>query len=149
MLVGGVDRVFEIGRVFRNEGLSRRHNPEFTMLEVYQAYSDFRGMMTLIYDLVQHLCNTVIGKTRIKCQDSDEVGPPPGLPARPDHVVKVDDERVLVFQRHVLVRMTVRLRSLPTVMVVPVVFVVDMGVFVLHRVVPVLELRGIVGRPQN
>ncbi|MEO6569894.1 MAG: amino acid--tRNA ligase-related protein, partial [Opitutaceae bacterium] len=44
MLVGGFDRVFEIGRIFRNEGVSRRHNPEFTMLEVYQAYSDYRGM---------------------------------------------------------------------------------------------------------
>ena len=47
MLVGGFDRVFEVGRVFRNEGLSRRHNPEFTMLEAYQAYSDYRGMMEL------------------------------------------------------------------------------------------------------
>ena len=47
MLVAGEDRVFEIGRVFRNEGLSRRHNPEFTMLELYQAYTDFRGMMQL------------------------------------------------------------------------------------------------------
>jgi hypothetical protein len=47
LLVGGFDRVFEIGRNFRNEGISRRHNPEFTMLEVYQAYSDYRGMMTL------------------------------------------------------------------------------------------------------
>ncbi len=61
MLVGGFDRVFELGRVFRNEGLSRRHNPEFTMLEVYQAYTDYRGMMTLVYDLVQHLCKTVFG----------------------------------------------------------------------------------------
>ncbi len=48
MLVAGYDRVFEIGRNFRNEGVSRRHNPEFTMLEVYQAYSDYRGMMTLV-----------------------------------------------------------------------------------------------------
>ena len=43
LLVGGFDRVFEVGRVFRNEGLSRRHNPEFTMLEAYQAYTDYRG----------------------------------------------------------------------------------------------------------
>ena len=66
MLVGGVDRVFELGRVFRNEGLSRKHNPEFTMLEVDQAYTDYRGMMTLVYDLVQHLCKTVIGSTQIQ-----------------------------------------------------------------------------------
>jgi lysyl-tRNA synthetase class 2 len=48
LLVGGIDRVFEIGRIFRNEGISRKHNPEFTMLEVYQAYSDHRGMMVLV-----------------------------------------------------------------------------------------------------
>ncbi|MEL0005371.1 MAG: amino acid--tRNA ligase-related protein, partial [Opitutales bacterium] len=55
MLVGGFDRVFEVGRVFRNEGLSRRHNPEFTMLEAYQAYSDFRGMMELTRSLIQQV----------------------------------------------------------------------------------------------
>jgi len=61
MLVAGEDRVFEIGRVFRNEGLSRRHNPEFTMLELYQAYTDFRGMMELTRALIRHLAQTVIG----------------------------------------------------------------------------------------
>lgn len=66
MLVGGYDRVFEIGRNFRNEGLSRRHNPEFTMIELYQAYSDYRGMMALVYDLIQYLCKSVIGKTTLK-----------------------------------------------------------------------------------
>ncbi|OIR01830.1 lysine--tRNA ligase [mine drainage metagenome] len=66
MLVGGYDRVFEIGRNFRNEGLSRRHNPEFTMLEVYQAYSDHRGMMTLIKDMLTTLCRDVLGTTKIK-----------------------------------------------------------------------------------
>jgi lysyl-tRNA synthetase, class II len=65
LLVGGIDRVFEIGRNFRNEGISRRHNPEFTMLEVYQAYSDYRGMMTLIRELLQSLCRDVLGRTRI------------------------------------------------------------------------------------
>jgi len=65
MLVGGFDRVFEIGRNFRNEGISRRHNPEFTMLEVYQAYSDYRGMMTLIKDLLMSLCTTVLGTSEI------------------------------------------------------------------------------------
>lgn len=60
MLVGGYDRVFEIGRNFRNEGVSRRHNPEFTMLEVYQAYSDYRGMMTLVQDLLRYLVREVI-----------------------------------------------------------------------------------------
>ncbi len=61
MLVAGYDRVFEIGRNFRNEGISRRHNPEFTMLEVYQAYSDYRGMMILIRDLLTSLCRDVLG----------------------------------------------------------------------------------------
>jgi len=60
MLVAGFDRVFEIGRNFRNEGLSRRHNPEFTMLEVYQAYSDHRGMMDLVRELVQTLARDVL-----------------------------------------------------------------------------------------
>lgn len=63
MLVGGYDRVFEIGRNFRNEGVSRRHNPEFTMLEVYQAYSDYRGMMTLVQDLLRHLVRDVVKPT--------------------------------------------------------------------------------------
>ena len=66
MLVGGYDRVFEIGRNFRNEGISRRHNPEFTMLEVYQAYSDHRGMMVLIREMILSLCHGVLGKTKIK-----------------------------------------------------------------------------------
>jgi lysyl-tRNA synthetase class 2 len=66
MLVAGYDRVFEIGRNFRNEGVSRRHNPEFTMLEVYQAYSDYRGMMTLIKDLLTTLCLDVLGTSEIK-----------------------------------------------------------------------------------
>jgi lysyl-tRNA synthetase class 2 len=65
MLVGGEDRVFEIGRVFRNEGLSRRHNPEFTMLELYQAYTDFRGMMELTQGLIRHVAQTVIGSLDI------------------------------------------------------------------------------------
>lgn len=66
MLVGGWDRVFEIGRIFRNEGVSRRHNPEFTMLEVYEAYSDYRGMMALIRDLLTSLCRDVLGPMKIK-----------------------------------------------------------------------------------
>ena len=66
LLVGGYDRVYEIGRNFRNEGVSRRHNPEFTMLEVYQAYSDHRGMMVLIKDMLTMLCRDVLGVSKIK-----------------------------------------------------------------------------------
>lgn len=72
-LVGGIDRVFEIGRVFRNEGLSRKHNPEFTMLEVYQAYSDFRGMMELIRSLVQQVCRDVLGSTTVARAEGGEI----------------------------------------------------------------------------
>ncbi len=61
LLVGGFDRVFEVGRVFRNEGLSRRHNPEFTMLEAYQAYSDYRGMMELTQSLIQQVAQNALG----------------------------------------------------------------------------------------
>ena len=73
MLVGGWDRVFEIGRNFRNEGISRKHNPEFTMLEVYQAYSDHRGMMLLIRDLLTTLCRDVLGTCEIKHGPSGQV----------------------------------------------------------------------------
>ena len=69
LLVGGEERVFEIGRVFRNEGLSRRHNPEFTMLELYEAYTDFRGMMTLTQGLIQHVAQSVIGSLEIPRPD--------------------------------------------------------------------------------
>src|SRR5271170_7696096 len=65
MLVGGIDRVFEMGRIFRNEGISRKHNPEFTMLELYQAYSDHRGMMVLIRDMIGTLCRDVLGTDKV------------------------------------------------------------------------------------
>ncbi len=73
LLVGGYDRVYEIGRIFRNEGVSRKHNPEFTMLEVYQAYSDYRGMMELIRSLLQSLCREVLGKMEIPHPASGQV----------------------------------------------------------------------------
>ncbi|MFO1475978.1 MAG: lysine--tRNA ligase [Verrucomicrobiota bacterium] len=66
MLVGGVDRVFEIGRVFRNEGLSRRHNPEFTMLEAYQAFGDYESMMELVQGLVCHVAENVVDRLVIE-----------------------------------------------------------------------------------
>ncbi|MBK8859026.1 MAG: lysine--tRNA ligase [Opitutaceae bacterium] len=73
LLVAGYDRVFEIGRNFRNEGISRRHNPEFTMLEVYQAYSDYRGMMVLIKNLLTTLCLDVLGTSEIRHAASGEM----------------------------------------------------------------------------
>jgi len=65
LLVGGFDRVYEIGRNFRNEGISRRHNPEFTMLEVYQAYGDHRGMMILVKEMLTMLGREVLGTMKI------------------------------------------------------------------------------------
>ncbi len=66
LIVGGVDKVYEIGRVFRNEGMDTKHNPEFTLIELYQAYTDFNGMMELSESLIRHLAKTVIGTTQIK-----------------------------------------------------------------------------------
>ncbi|WP_317929401.1 lysine--tRNA ligase [Halioxenophilus sp. WMMB6] len=66
LVVGGFDRVFEINRNFRNEGLSTRHNPEFTMLEFYQAYADYHDLMDLTEDMLRQLAETVLGSTTIK-----------------------------------------------------------------------------------
>src|ERR1017187_2996405 len=71
MLVGGVDKVFEIGRVFRNEGLSRKHNPEFTMLEAYEAYGDYESMMELVQGLVCHVAENVIDTLFIEHKDAE------------------------------------------------------------------------------
>ncbi|MBO4360152.1 MAG: lysine--tRNA ligase [Eubacteriaceae bacterium] len=65
LIVGGLEKVYEIGRVFRNEGLDARHNPEFTLMELYQAYTDYRGMMDLTEDMFRHLARTVCGTTLI------------------------------------------------------------------------------------
>ena len=65
LIVGGFERVYEIGRVFRNEGVDTRHNPEFTLMELYQAYTDYHGMMDLTENLYRHLAETVVGSTKI------------------------------------------------------------------------------------
>ncbi len=65
LIVGGFDRVYEIGRVFRNEGLDTRHNPEFTLMELYQAYTDYHGMMDLTENLYRHVAQEVLGTTKI------------------------------------------------------------------------------------
>ena len=71
LVVGGFERVFEIARVFRNEGLSPRHNPEFTMLELYQAYADWTDIMSLVEELVAHLAIELLGTTSITYQGRD------------------------------------------------------------------------------
>ncbi len=65
LIVGGMERVYEIGRVFRNEGLDTRHNPEFTLMELYQAYTDYEGMMELTESMFRYLAEKVCGSTKI------------------------------------------------------------------------------------
>ena len=65
LIVGGLERVYEIGRVFRNEGLDTRHNPEFTLMELYQAYTDYNGMMDLTENMYRHVAQEVLGTTTI------------------------------------------------------------------------------------
>jgi lysyl-tRNA synthetase class 2 len=77
LVIGGLDRVYEIGRDFRNEGVSKKHNPEFSMLEVYQAYADYTDMMELTENLVAHAAMEVLGRTRIERDGSEiELAPP-------------------------------------------------------------------------
>jgi lysyl-tRNA synthetase class 2 len=66
LIVGGFDKVYEIGRVFRNEGISTKHNPEFTMLEIYEAYADYNDMMTMVEDMVCYIAGEIMDKTEIK-----------------------------------------------------------------------------------
>ena len=65
LIVGGLEKVYEIGRVFRNEGLDTRHNPEFTLMELYQAYTDYHGMMDLTENLYRFVAQEVLGTTHI------------------------------------------------------------------------------------
>ena len=65
LIVGGLERVYEIGRVFRNEGLDTRHNPEFTLMELYQAYTDYHGMMDLTENMYRYVAQEVLGTTKI------------------------------------------------------------------------------------
>ena len=65
LIVGGLEKVYEIGRIFRNEGMDTRHNPEFTTIELYQAYTDYNGMMDITEDMVIHCCEKVLGTTKV------------------------------------------------------------------------------------
>jgi lysyl-tRNA synthetase class 2 len=71
LLVGGIDKVYEIGRNFRNEGLSRKHNPEFTMLEAYQAYGDYESMVELVQSMICHVAQKVLGTFVIQHKDAE------------------------------------------------------------------------------
>lgn len=77
LIVGGMERVYEIGRVFRNEGLDTRHNPEFTLMELYQAYTDYYGMMELSENLYRHVAQEVLGTTLVTYGDVEiDLGKP-------------------------------------------------------------------------
>ena len=77
LVVGGFERVYELGRIFRNEGISTRHNPEFTSVEIYQAYADYTDMMALTEQLLAHVCQQVCGSTSISYQGTDiDLAPP-------------------------------------------------------------------------
>jgi len=77
LIVGGFERVYEIGRNFRNEGMSTKHNPEFTMIELYQAYTDYNGMMEISEDLISKACLAVNGTLQIKFGEHElDLSPP-------------------------------------------------------------------------
>lgn len=77
LIVGGMERVYEIGRVFRNEGLDTRHNPEFTLMELYQAYTDYKGMMDLTENMFRHIAEQICGSTTVPYADVEiDLGKP-------------------------------------------------------------------------
>ena len=77
LIIGGLERVYEIGRVFRNEGVDTRHNPEFTLMELYQAYTDYYGMMELTESMFRYLAEKVCGTTTIVYGDKEiDLGKP-------------------------------------------------------------------------
>ncbi len=77
LIVGGMEKVYEIGRVFRNEGISTRHNPEFTMMELYEAYADYHDMMNLTENMIAYIAQEVLGTTKVSYQGTEiDLTPP-------------------------------------------------------------------------
>jgi lysyl-tRNA synthetase class 2 len=77
LIVGGFEKVYEIGKNFRNEGIDVRHNPEFTMIELYEAYADYNDMMEITENMVAYICNKVLGTTKVVYQDTEIDFTPP------------------------------------------------------------------------
>jgi lysyl-tRNA synthetase class 2 len=73
LIVGGYDKIFELGKDFRNEGIDRTHNPEFTVLEIYEAYGDRKSMKAIIEGLLPHLCEKVLGTMKVEYGEAKEV----------------------------------------------------------------------------
>lgn len=71
LIVGGLEQVYEIGRIFRNEGMDTKHNPEFTTIELYEAYTDYVGMMNITEDMIVHVCDKVLGTTHVTYQGTE------------------------------------------------------------------------------
>ena len=88
LIVGGLDRVYEIGRIFRNEGMDPKHNPEFTTVELYQAYTDFNGMMDLFEDLLSSAAQKILGTYQVEWQ-GEQIDLTPGWPRLTMHPVDV------------------------------------------------------------
>ena len=84
LIVGGLDRVYEIGRIFRNEGMDPKHNPEFTTVELYQAYTDFNGMMDLFEELLSSAAQKLLGTYQVEWQ-GEKIDLTPGWPRLPMH----------------------------------------------------------------
>lgn len=97
LIVGGIEKVYEIGRVYRNEGISTRHNPEFTMMELYEAYADFGDIMDLTENLIAHVAQEVLGTTKILYQEH-EVDLSPGW-ARKSMTELIEEETGIDFTR--------------------------------------------------
>lgn len=97
LIVGGIEKVYEIGRVYRNEGISTRHNPEFTMMELYEAYADFHDIMDLTENLIAHVAKEVLGTTKIMYQEH-EVDLSPGW-ARKSMTELIEEETGIDFTR--------------------------------------------------